>query len=142
MLTHSGRFKLAHSDVTCENFDGEYVVLNLASGQYFALSQSASIILDGILKGFDVRAITETLAEGAAAKGDEVDKLLAELIHYRLISPEVGADPVSLTAEWADAARAIDDPLLLEVFNDIADLIAADPIHESDEGAGWPAAKQ
>jgi hypothetical protein len=139
MLSYSGRFKLAHPDVTCENFDGEYVILNLASGHYFALSRSASAVLAGILEGFDVQAISEIVGDAAS---DEVYKFLTEMIRYNLIAPDAVAVPTPLTAEWTDAARMANDPLQLEAYDDIADLIAADPIHESDETAGWPIAKQ
>jgi hypothetical protein len=141
MLNLSGPYKLS-TDVSCENFDGEYVVLNLASGHYFALSPSCSIVFDGLLKGFDVGDMTDTLAGAEPARREEIGAFLARMIDYGLIEPDAEAMARPLTADWSDAARGALGPILLEAFDDIADLITSDPIHDTDESAGWPVKKE
>lgn len=56
------RYKIASSDITLENFDGEYVILNLASGTYFSLTADATIFLDGLLQGGDAQAVIDCCA--------------------------------------------------------------------------------
>jgi NADPH:quinone reductase-like Zn-dependent oxidoreductase len=140
VLNLSGPYKLAR-DVSCENFDGEYVVFNLASGHYFSVSPSGSAVLDGIIRGFDLSEVTDALAAAEPARRDEIRAFLASIIDHGLVAPDVGAMALPLTAAWRDVARTVSGPMLLEAFDDIADLITADPIHDTDPSAGWPVRK-
>lgn len=136
----SGAYKLA-TDVSCENFDGEYVVLNLASGHYFAVSRAGSALFDGLVRGFDLDEVTDTLAGSEPDRRDEIAAFLARIMNYGLITPDLEGVALPLTADWRDAARGMAGPVALEAFDDIADLITADPIHDTDENAGWPVRK-
>ncbi|MCB1471560.1 MAG: hypothetical protein H6878_09830 [Rhodobiaceae bacterium] len=140
MSQYSGRYVTASADITFEKFDGEYVVLNLATGNYYALSPSASVLLDGILAGHDVAGMLAVLGEadgGAAAYHDLFGKLLAnELVVADAAQPATEPD-----ATWRDAARGVCGDPTIEVFEDLAQLILADPIHDAAEEAGWPVAR-
>lgn len=140
VLNLSGPYKLAR-DVSCENFDGEYVVLNLASGHYFSVSPSGSAVLDGIIRGFDLAEVTDALVVAEPGRRDEIAGFVASIIDHGLVTPAVGAIALPLTADWRDVAGTVSGPMLLEAFDDIADLITADPIHDTDPSAGWPVRK-
>ena len=141
MLTLSGRYKLG-TDVSCENFDGEYVVLNLATGHYFSVSRSGSTLLDGLVRGFDLAEVTDTLAVSQPAARDQIDAFVTQIIGYGIVVPDLETPVLPLATDWHGAAQGASDTILLEVFDDIADLITADPIHEADEATGWPAKKE
>lgn len=141
VLNLSGRYKLG-TDVSCENFDGEYVVLNLATGHYFSVSRSGSTLLDGLVRGFDFAEMIETLAAARPAMRDEMGAFAAQIAGYEIVIPDLEASAQPLAADWISAAHEASDPMLLEVFDDIADLITADPIHDTDEAAGWPIKKE
>ncbi|MER8912969.1 PqqD family protein [Mesorhizobium sp. M0761] len=117
------------------------MVLNLASGHYFSVSPSGSAVLDGIIGGFDLSEVTDALAAAEPARRDEIRGFLARIIDHGLVAPDVGAMALPLTAAWRDVARTVSGPMLLEAFDDIADLITADPIHDTDPSAGWPVRK-
>jgi hypothetical protein len=137
----SGTFRLQPPDVTAENFDGEYVILNLATGRYFALSPAGSLALEGILAGFNLVDIAEAFAGGDQARGEKVRALVREMLDHRLLVADGGDPAVPPSPEWAQRARNADGPIVLEVFDDIADLITADPIHDTEETVGWPVRK-
>jgi hypothetical protein len=140
MADLSGTFRLQPPDVTAENFDGEYVILNLATGRYFALSPTGSVLLEGILAGFNLTDIAEVFAGGDERRARQARALVREMLDHRLL--EAGADPaVPPSPGWAERARNADGPIVLEVYDDIADLITADPIHDTEEAAGWPVRK-
>ncbi|MEP6566399.1 MAG: PqqD family protein [Mesorhizobium sp.] len=128
--------------MSCENFDGEYVALNLATGHYFAVSRAGSAVLDGLVRGFDLAEVTDALAGAEPAGRDEVAAFLARIIGHGLVEPDVGAIAQPLAVDWPEAARGLTGPVQLEAFDDIADLITADPIHDTDEAAGWPVKKE
>ncbi len=52
------RYQLASSDIVCEEFDGEMVILNLSSGHYFALNGSATVLMKGLLQGHAPRELS------------------------------------------------------------------------------------
>jgi hypothetical protein len=67
-------------------------------------------------------------AAGAAA-GAFID----ELVGAGVVVEGPGADPAA-TAAWPAAYAAPG----LERYDEIADIMAVDPVHEVDESQGWP----
>jgi hypothetical protein len=80
MVDLSGTFRLQPPDVTAENFDGEYVILNLATGRYFALSPTGSVLLEGILAGFNLTDIAEVFAGGDERRARQARALVREML--------------------------------------------------------------
>jgi flagellar basal body P-ring protein FlgI len=130
----AGRFAINSPDIVTENFDGQVVILNLANGHYFSLEGIAGRIWTFMINGYapdaiaaSIRAHRPELAEGAIAFMQEVNNL-------NLVIPvedaTLAADAIVET--WSGAAPH------LVVYEDLAELIYADPIHDVDEQAGWP----
>ncbi|WP_165614980.1 PqqD family protein [Yoonia tamlensis] len=115
------RYKMAGPDVVHEEFDGEIVVLNLQSGQYFGLNESGAALWMSIAAGADPADVSA--AHGAA--------FAAQLVDLGLI---VASDEAAITADAQDLAAAP----TVDVYDDLSDLILADPIHDVDEQQGWP----
>ncbi|WP_417809480.1 PqqD family protein [Thioclava sp.] len=115
-------YQLAGPDIVHESFGGDLVVLNLRSGQYFGLNPSAALLWSAIVDG---QSITDDLAAGAAA-------FAQHLIELGLIVPATTA-----TAKPA-VPLSLDSAPTIEVYDDLSDLIVADPIHDVDDEAGWP----
>lgn len=115
------RFQIKGPDVVDEEFDGEMVVLNLQSGQYFGLNQYGAALWTAILAGADP-------AEIAGPDGATFAARLVEL------------DLVSESKEAAQPAEKLDftGAPTIDVYDDLSDLILADPIHDVDESRGWP----
>ena len=137
MSEFKGRFRSASDDVACEEFDGEMVVLNLASGHYFALNQSASFLMHGLLRGHAVEELASI--NEAAFTAEEVTQFVMDLVSHELVVPDEANEPVLIDVAVIAEANALSEKPQLEVHDDLADLIIADPIHEADEAVGWPA---
>ncbi|MEN8832991.1 MAG: PqqD family protein [Pacificibacter sp.] len=124
------RYKAAGPDIVHEKFGDDLVVLNLGSGQYFGLNTTGAILWDAFLTGHAVSQIstdpqTSTTVQAFAAK-------LQELHLIEVDDAAAGAatfTPISL-----------DEAPTIEVYDDLADLIVSDPIHDVDAEAGWPKA--
>ncbi len=132
-------YRLSEPNAAHEDFDGESVMLDFETGKYFSLSKSASFIVESILSG---ASVDETVAQCAGANHlgrASVNGLLQRLVAYGLIEQT----PAPSTGYRADKAVSspVDEPPVVEVFDDLADLIMADPIHEVDEERGWPIRK-
>ena len=77
-----------HNDVISRMLDGEAVVLDLNSGEYFGLNETGARIWE-LLEQHDTSAIAETLAREFTVSPDEaraaVDTLLEQLLAKRLV---------------------------------------------------------
>ncbi len=127
-------FELNRPDVVTESFDGEFVVLDLSSGVYFAFQGSGNAIFQALEQGArpgDILAALETAGNAhRAAAADFIDALISA----RLIRP--AANQQANAAPFPAAAVATAPAL--ERFDDLAELILADPIHDADADRGWP----
>lgn len=132
----SKRWVVASTDISLEKFDGEYVALDIAVGRYFALSEAASVLVDALLTGVSPDSII-SLNE---AQRSEMTALFASLAEMALFT--VGEQgPVSPDGELRDRIQSLPGAITFESHDDLADLILADPIHDTDEDYGWPVRK-
>ncbi len=131
------------SGVIHQDFDGEGVVIDLDTGNYFSLPGAAG-------------ALWRRLAAGAASASDLADELvalydvshataladatifLADLERERLVVDGAGAAAAAgsptATARAAYVARRLD------AYRELQDLLLLDPVHEVDPAVGWPQA--
>lgn len=135
-MERTDRYALRSSDVACEDFDGEFVVLDIENGRYFSLLGGAALVWRGITSGHSA----ETLCAGIDA-GDPrraaVVALIEQLLGHGLIvaaSSTIGEPPRDIAFQLAKASG----PFEVNMFDDLADLLVADPIHDVDEDTGWP----
>lgn len=136
----SGVYRIASPDIACERFDGEFVILDLDSGRYYSLSPLASVFMSGALEGFASAEMAEAAAVAGKAGRDEVEAFFEALVGRNLIVQDAGT-PAGPTAAWRQELAAAEGALSVEAFDDLADIIRLDPIHEADEAVGWPVAK-
>lgn len=121
------QLRLAGPDIVHENFGGDLVILNLTSGQYFGLNAAGASVWQSVIAGQPVGDIQAE--EGLV---DAVAAFVAKLQEYALVVPSEDA------AVAPTATSPIAEVPLIEVYDDLADLIVADPIHDVDADMGWP----
>jgi hypothetical protein len=132
-----GRYRLASQDIICEEFDGEMVILNLASGRYFALNKSASVLLNCMLQGCS----PEKLSSAAPSIAEAAIEFFGELLAQKLAAADSSQTAAPVDSAIREALKVLTEKPTLEIHDDLADLVIADPIHDSDETTGWPALK-
>ena len=129
-----GRCTINAPDIVTEDFDGQVVVLNLANGHYFSLEGIAGRMWGLILEGHTLGAILFSIRASRPELAEDAVTFLQEIGDLTLVRPEEGEAPSSdaIVETWSgDAPRLV-------VYEDLAELIYADPIHDVDEQAGWP----
>jgi hypothetical protein len=119
-------------DVVADNFEGEIVILNLANGHYYALQGIAQRIWPLLANGHTPESILASIAVKRPELGAGASAFITRLIELNLIIATSEVATGKIDEAWQGEAPAID------VYDDLAELIFADPIHDVDEQAGWP----
>ena len=138
------RFRVNTPTVTHETIDGEAVIINLDSGNYYSLVDAGSLIWALIERGAsasEVQNLVQQTYQGDVTDIDQgVHELLAELQREDLIVP-VDASPAADLTEVMPSTNGHEKPLFnapsLNKFSDMQELLLLDPIHDVDD-AGWP----
>lgn len=133
-----GGAAIRRPDVIDEVFEGEAVVVNLATGVYFALNADATRVWRAIAAAAPPGALAQDVAAETGADPAAVQAVigafLADLAGHALITLEGGAPSAAAPADVPFAPG-------LQAFSDMEDLLLLDPIHDIDvDGTGWPRA--
>ena len=137
-------FVFNENRVYADDADGQFVILNFVTGEYYAFDKASSAVLRSLTTGCSSEAVVRELLKrygedcGAAAK---VEAFLSELLGLEIVVPggDAGGDAGSFLAVMQDEAMP---DLQFERHTDVADLLLMDPIHEVDEQMGWPVPKE
>ena len=139
-------YEICSPAVMSEDFDGETVILNLEDGRYFSLRGSGNDVWNALMAGSAPRSIVTSVRRVRADWEVATTEFLQRLVALGLIRPTVtstsGAtrnDDESSSVTWSSTANG-DEPGI-DVFEDLAELILADPIHDVDADEGWPIRK-
>lgn len=140
------RFKINEPKVIQETIEGESVIVNLASGNYFSVDKVGAEIWENIEKGRSVGEILDHIFRLYNGDPDSIEnsvkQLIDELIKEELVVPD--------SSTMTDSTRTSDvkgvsekgqkkgfEAPVLKKYTDMQDLLLLDPIHEVDE-TGWP----
>jgi hypothetical protein len=132
------RYKVDEKRIAHQEVDGEVIAIDFVNGAYFSMQKSAADIWRMLLAGASLADVgARYRGEGAAAEADmeaEITAFAAELVAANLLVADDRAD--AAPALPATPAHPYAPPHL-EKFDDMADLIMLDPVHDVSE-AGWP----
>ena len=137
-------FRVNTPTVTHETIDGEAVIINLDSGNYYSLVEVGSFIWDLVEKGASASEVQNVVLQTYQGNTTDIDRgvqeLLAQLQQENLIVPVDGAGAVDLTEAMPSNnshEKPSFNPPLLNKYSDMQELLLLDPIHDVDD-TGWP----
>lgn len=128
--------ELALPHCSADDFDGEIVAINLDTGVYYSVKDSAALIWHDLVDGHSIEALLKAVhgnSEVQAATTIFIDELVASGLMRVAPAPAAPANPSRVAA----AAGSMSAPVL-EPFGDMQDLLLLDPVHDIDEEMGWP----
>jgi len=147
-MPQSERYRINAPQVVAETIGGEAIIVNLDTGAYFSLRDTAAAIWQGLEQGESAVRITEFMAGRYAGAPAEIESAVQELIEalvgeglIEAIGPDEAVQDIAMAGahEGASERPAFTRPVM-EKFTDMADLLLLDPIHEVDDDLGWPRA--
>ncbi|MEN0001552.1 MAG: PqqD family protein [Pseudomonadota bacterium] len=135
------RYIVDHINISSEDFDGETVCVNFATGTYFGLNLTAGAILDFFsaphTKDEALQFITAQFGVDKAHTQDDIDSFIDSLIKEKLLlTADDDAIAETKPADIPDDAKY--EPPRFEIYTDLQELIMLDPVHDTDPEHGWP----
>jgi len=135
-------FEVSAPDVLAEDFGGEIVAINMVNGRYYSLRGLGYAIWMDLAAGPPAADIRDAVTAVDYDLGVATAAFIAKLAEEQLVRPRATAAASAAAISSAAAAQPGMPAPLLESFDDMSDLIKADPIHEVDEEFGWPVRKE
>jgi hypothetical protein len=147
MTENGNRLKINDPNIVHENIDGETIILNLDSGNYYSIVDVGTDIWSYIEKGVPISEIMPLVRGNYHCNGSDeenaVNSFLEQLQQEGLVISV--NDPSFLSQSWKDnmvvrESKAVFKIPVLNKYTDMQDLLLLDPIHEVD-ATGWPSIK-
>lgn len=117
-----------------EDFDDEIVLVNIQTGIYFTMSESAPFIIRELSKGVNLSNVFDNIN---ASSHDVNNKIAIKDFIELLIQEKILVDNSAINADNSIDFDQISSLPLYKKFEDIGDLIKLDPIHDVSD-LGWP----
>lgn len=143
-------FRINRPKVIHETIDGEVIIANLDSGNYYSLDKVGADIWSLMEDSNAVGEVVEKVLEKYEGNGQDmegaVNKFLAELCDEGIIVSDEAKGPENIEGHDArvetipKTQRSGFELPTLHKYTDMQDLLLLDPIHEVDE-MGWPSMK-
>jgi len=142
------KLKVNEPNVVHETIDGETILLDLNSGNYFSLDGTGAKIWEFITKKSTWRNVIEILSSENPNIKNTIESSLSafvqELINENLLVESADDIPPADTSELETQLKATAKDFVapkVNKYSDMQDLLLLDPIHEVDE-KGWPESKE
>lgn len=139
--------RINHPQVVCETIDGEVVAVNLETGCYYSLLNTAAAVWNRIEQQTNCDRLIQEISHAYEGDSSEIAAAIHQFLEHLQRENLIVADAtISSTAlEVSAIVESVNKPRfenpLLEKFSDMQDLLLLDPIHEVNVEDGWPSVK-
>jgi coenzyme PQQ synthesis protein D (PqqD) len=137
-MTAATCLTIASPQCVADDFGGEIVAINLATGIYFNLRDLAAVVWRDLAAGHPAEAVVAAVAQHDPQLAAEVTAFIERLRMDGLMELSQHETPPGARPVASEAVSAGTVALLVDSYDDMQDLVLADPIHDVEEEAGWP----
>jgi hypothetical protein len=132
------RFRIDEPRVISELMDGELVLVHFESGCYYSITGVGADVCQLLSAGCTVGQVVDRLAahyrQPQSQVGSDVRSYVEQLVQEKLLVAVADAPRAEREVTLASADY---EPPRFEKFDDMADQLLLDPIHDMGE-SGWP----
>ena len=133
MLTSTIRLCPNTAEVAAKILDGEAILINLSDGMYYSMDRAGGLVWEQI----EARHSLHEIATEVSARYEvppeqattDVQRLARELLDHRLVLIDAGEPPPSRDLPNGPNPRLPYEPVRLNAYHDMAELLALDPPH-------------
>ena len=136
MDTH---YQLNDAKMFADVNDGTAIVINSLTGIYYGMNGFGTCIYENLQAG---AAVPDILAAAKALPGAPqdldaaIEQFIASLIEFEIVIPAASTAPATPAID-PEIAKADEYTPICKEYQDVQDLLFADPIHEVDVDEGW-----
>lgn len=118
-----------------ETIDGETLLIDSETGHLLLISGIGPVLWERLVAGAAAEPlVAEVASRFGAEAGAACRSFLDALTEAQVLVRAPSASGQAAATQWPTRFEAP----ALERFDDIANIIAMDPIHDVDQSAGWP----
>lgn len=135
------RVQIDHQNVLQDTIEGESVIINLLSGNYYSLENAASVIWRMLEQGASFSELEKQIGVEYDGEKAEIASAIQDFLNMLRKEGLIKEIPVSLSTltgvpEKSEAGlpRKPFEAPKINVYTDMQDFLLVDPIHELDEG--------
>ncbi|MBP3269990.1 MAG: PqqD family protein [Bacteroidales bacterium] len=132
-------FQLNEAKMFADITDGIAIVINSATGIYYGMNGFGTAIFENLLEGSSTSDIAAAVKEIPGVSEDfdsALDAFIDSLVEFELVVPR---DEAYVRTVSIDPSVAVADEFkpVCTAYQDVQELLFADPIHEVDVDEGW-----
>ena len=132
-------YRLNEAKMYVDISDGTAIIINSVTGIYFGLNSFGTVVFERILDGAAIEDIAIFVKQVPGVPDNFDDSLgvfVKSLMENEIIIPrdDYSSVTVSIDAEVAEADGFVP---ICTAYQDVQELLFADPIHEVEEDEGW-----
>jgi hypothetical protein len=134
-------YALNQDKIFIDESDDQVIAINFATGIYYSFDKLSSAVVNDLINGTAPDSILTGLRCLDNCPDDIEDRLSGFIKKLQEIELIVAATENSGTSQHVYANTITDDgyEFTFDKFEDVADLLLVDPIHEINADLGWPA---
>ena len=137
-MTKDTILEVAAPQCVAQDFDGEIIALNLASGTYFSVRDLGAVLWRDLAAGHSVESLAALVADSLGGTQPVLDFAANAEAQGLMRRASGAAAPSGEPQIGAAMAAGVAPHLVFELFDDMKSLILLDPVHEVDDTRGWP----
>jgi len=131
------------SEIAAEDFEDGTVLINFLTGKYFAFNDFGGALWRMSSNGVSIAELIDIIPSMAMQDvpspeivARDVSEFFHILIEHRLLA-ELHTEDMRIEPAIGKPVARYEAPAV-QIFDDLADLILLDPIHDVNEQLGWP----
>lgn len=135
-------YKIIEGKVISETLDGETIIINLDNGNYYSTNITGAIIWNKIQSGYDTEFLLEYFLNNYDVSLDLAEKSILEAIDFLLKEDLILESNIDILEKEYNIINNTKKELFIvpkiEKYEDMQEMLLADPIHDVSDKDGWP----
>ena len=140
-MDRTTRFRVNSPKIIWETVDGEVLLIDLGTGNYYSLRGTGAVIWHAVAQGArvsEIAALLERAYEGENELEIALTRFLEEIAAEGLVIPVTADDEETTALAYTVVSGAAFETPQLEKYTDMQELVLLDPVHDFEEAEGWP----